>query len=91
MIIVCFLLSPPPPFSLALSLSFPLSLPPPLFLSVCLSLYAQVSGVVADCSKDEDREKLVRDCSAYFDGQLDVLVNNVGILPHSSIYGSMSF
>ena len=70
--------------SLSLSLSLFLSRTPSLSLalphSFCLSLslYVQVSGVVADCSKDDDREKLVRDCSAYFDGQLDVLVNNVG-------------
>lgn len=38
----------------------------------------QVSGVVADCSKQEDREKLVQSCQEHFGGQLDVLVNNVG-------------
>jgi len=38
----------------------------------------QVSGIVADCSKDEDRVKLVKSCEEYFEGQLDVLVNNVG-------------
>ena len=35
-------------------------------------------AVVADCSKKEDRVMLVQRCSDYFEGQLDVLVNNVG-------------
>jgi len=38
----------------------------------------QVSGVVADCSKAEDRVMLAERCKDYFEGQLDVLINNVG-------------
>ena len=38
----------------------------------------KIVAVVADCSKKEDRVLLVQRCSDYFEGHLDVLVNNVG-------------
>ena len=48
-------------------------------LATWAALGLQVSGVVADCAKDGDRERLVRECREHFDGEgLDVLVNNVG-------------
>ncbi|KAJ1474136.1 hypothetical protein T484DRAFT_1833398 [Baffinella frigidus] len=51
-------------------------------LKVCLDKWAEqgmdVAGMVADCSKKEDRQALVLRASEAFDGRLDVLVNNVG-------------
>lgn len=38
----------------------------------------QVLGCVADCSLKDDRERLMKDVGAAFEGKLDILVNNVG-------------
>eukprot|EP00960_Hanusia_phi_P041263 754915-Hanusia_phi.AAC.1 len=38
----------------------------------------QVQGIVADVSKEEEREKLMSKVNEVFRGKLDVLVNNVG-------------
>ena len=37
-----------------------------------------VQGVAADVSKPDDRKRLVEEVTKYFDGVVDVLVNNVG-------------
>ena len=37
-----------------------------------------VQGVVADMSKEEDRIMLIKKAEDFFEGKLDVLVNNVG-------------
>ncbi|KAG6491398.1 tropinone reductase homolog At5g06060-like [Zingiber officinale] len=51
-------------------------------LAQCLSKWAalgfRVTGSVCDLSVREQRERLIRDVSAAFDGKLNILVNNAG-------------
>ncbi|XP_074578665.1 tropinone reductase homolog At5g06060-like isoform X2 [Curcuma longa] len=51
-------------------------------LAECLSKWAalgfRVTGSVCDLSVREQRERLIRDVSAAFDGKLNILVNNAG-------------
>ncbi|EKX43737.1 hypothetical protein GUITHDRAFT_72712 [Guillardia theta CCMP2712] len=51
-------------------------------LQECLQAWQKqgfiVQGVVADMSKEEDRIMLIKKAEEFFEGKLDVLVNNVG-------------